>query len=156
MTKVRRKENNILHRGMRVERENPRFSSSKGYIYTLEVLIAISIMILSVALILRNPPAKPEFSTSTIKLQGFAALEYLNEKGDMKNLVAQNNETELENRIKDILPREIQFETEICDFSCSEVNVPVNETVTVINYYVSGYKESFAGKKVKMWLWRKS
>lgn len=128
----------------------------KGYIYTLEVLIAIAVIIISVVLIFRSPPAKPEFATSTMKIQGFEALEYLNSKGDMKNLVFQENETQLESMISAILPNEIRFEAEICSFSCSEVNVPVNETVVAINYYVSGHEYSYVGKKVKLWLWRKS
>lgn len=142
-------ESNILHRGMRS-------FSSKGFVYTLEVLIAISMILISVVFILRSPPEKPDFSTSTMKLQGFDALEYMDNKGDLKNLVFQNNETEIENRIRDILPREILFETQLCNVSCSEVNTPVNETVVVINYYISGYTNNYLGKKVKLWLWRRS
>ncbi len=130
--------------------------SLKGYIYTLEVIIAISIIVLSVVSILRTPPTKPEFSTSTIKMQGFEALEYLDRKGDLKKLVFQENETELENKMSGIMPKEIGFEMEFCSYSCSEVNVPANETVVVVNYYVSGYKENYIGKKVKLWIWRKS
>ena len=128
----------------------------KGYVYTIEVLIAITIILLSVVLILRNPPEKPDYSTSTMKLQGIEALEYLDMKGDLKNLVLQENETEIESRIRDVLAKEILFEIELCNYSCSNVNVPVNETITAVNYYVSGYKETFLGRKVRMWLWRKS
>ena len=133
-----------------------RFSAPKGYIYTLEVLIAISLILVSVVFIFRNPPAKPEFGISTMKIQGLQALEYLDNKGDLKNLVFQENETELENRIKNILPIEAQFETEICNFSCSAANVPLNETVIGIDYYASGYKENYVGKKVRLWIWRRS
>lgn len=141
---VKMTENNILHRG------------TKGFIYTLEVLIAISIIMVSIVLVFRYPPEKPDFGTSTMKLQAFDSLEYLDNKGDLKNLVFQNNETEIEKRMRDILLQEMLFEMEICDFSCSEANVPVNETVIAINYYVAGYKENYLGKKVKMWLWRRS
>jgi hypothetical protein len=128
-------------------------TKAKGYIYTLEVLLVVSIMTVSVALLFRDPPAKPEFEISTIKLQGFHALEYLNSNDNLRNIVFQGNETRLEGIIKTLLPAEVRFEAEICGLDCSDSNLPANESVVAMSYYVSGYKDAYLGRKVKLWLW---
>lgn len=134
----------------------PTFSYAKGYIYTLEVLIAVAVILVSLVFIFRSSPTKPDLDISIIKTQGMDALSFLDAKGTLRKLVFDDNETEIENQLKSYLPKNIGFEAELCTLSCSAVNVPVNETVVALNYFVSGYKESFIGKKIKLWLWRKS
>jgi hypothetical protein len=131
-------------------------SRAKGYIYTLEVLIAVSIILVSLVFIFRSSPAKPELETSLIKTQGADALSFLDSKGTLRKLVYDDNETEIETQLKTYLPKNIGFEVQVCTSPCSAVNVPVNETVVAVNYYISGYKENYLGKKVRLWLWRKS
>lgn len=134
----------------------PAFSSAKGFIYTLEVLIAVAIILASLVFIFRSSPAKPELDVSIIKTQGMDALSFLDAKGSLRKLVFDDNETEIETQLKAYLPKNIGFEVQLCTSPCSAVNVPVNETVVAVSYYISGYKESYVGKKARLWLWRKS
>ena len=142
-------------RGSAVQKES-RIPSCKGYIYTLEVLIAVSIILVSLVFIFRSSPVKPELETSLIKTQGADALSFLDSKGTLRKLVYADNETEIETQLKTYLPKNIGFEVQVCTSPCSAVNVPVNETVVAVNYYVSGYRENYIGKKARLWLWRKS
>ena len=128
---------------------------SKGYIYSLEVLIAISIILVAMVFLFRYAPTKPEIEISILKQQGFDILEYMNNEGTLREYVFNNNETELEAYLAVLLPKNIYFETDICSVSCERTNVPNNETVISIDYYVSGYKEHYIGKKVRLWIWRK-
>ena len=129
--------------------------SMKGYIYTLEVLIAISIIFISMVSLFRIAPAKPETEISIIKQSGFDALFYLDQSGILREMVLGNNETEIENNLKNILPENIQFETEICRTSCDTTNLPINKTIIAVDYYIGGYKETYSGKKVRLFLWKR-
>lgn len=127
----------------------------KGYIYTLEVLIAISIIFISMVSIFRISPTKPETEISIIKQSGFDALFYLDQRGILRDMVLGDNETGIEEQLKSILPENIQFETDICTMSCDTTNLPINETIIAVDYYTAGYMETYAGKKVRLFLWRK-
>lgn len=127
----------------------------KGYVYTMEVLIALSLILVSLVYVLRYPQTKPELELSLMKEQGFEALEYLNDKGNLKALVKNNNETGLEEQLRIVIPKNINFEAEICISSCSKTNVPDNATVIAMDYYVSGFRNSYFGKRVRLWLWQK-
>jgi len=125
----------------------------KGYLYTLEVLISLSVVIITLISVFKTPEQKPEFELSIIKTNGFDALQYLDYKGDLKKFIAQRDELAIENSLKDIL-KDFEFETEICRSNCSDVNVPKNETVIIVDYYSSGYL-NYDNEKVRLWMWRK-
>ncbi len=128
--------------------------NNKGYVYTLEVLIAVSVIFVSLVFLFRNPPTKPDLEIPLMKRQGFEALDYLMQKDDIRELVSNGNESLLESRLKEALTA-VQFDIDICNYTCSETNVPANQTAIAIDYYVSGYRNSYFGKKVRLWLWKK-
>ena len=127
----------------------------KGYLYTLEVLIACSILFITFVYIFRLPPTEPELEISIIKQFGFEALQYLDGKGDLRGLIADGNESVIESQLRGILLGNIHFETEICKTTCDQRNVPVNETIVAMNYYTSGYKGIYEPQKLRLWMWRK-
>lgn len=126
-----------------------------GYIYSLEVLIAISIIFIALVFLFRYAPAKPATELSIIKQEGFHVLEYMNNQGALREYVFIDNETEFEKYLAPLLPANLYFETEICSLLCDTENVPNNETVIAVDYYVSGYKDHYLGKKIRLWLWKK-
>lgn len=113
----------------------------KGYIYTLEVLTAMSVILLSIVFIFGAPPAKPEIETAILKHQGFDALEYLDEKG----LLRQMNESEIEYQLSQLLPAKAGVST-------AGNNLP-NTTVIALDYYISCYNGAYTGRKIRVWLW---
>lgn len=127
----------------------------KGYLYTLEVLVAVSIMLTTIVFLFRSLPQKPEIELSLIRKQGFEALEYLDNKGDLKNLTFGGNESVIESSLRSILEKNIELEIEICKITCEELNIPSRETIVLINYYISGYRDTYDAKKLQLYLWRK-
>jgi len=125
----------------------------KGYLYTLEVLISFSVLVVTLVSLFRTSSQTPETELGIIKNAGFDALQYLNDKGDLKKFIAQRDELALENSLKSILT-DFEFETEICRTNCSDMNVPKNETVIVVDYYSSGYL-NYDNEKVRLWMWKK-
>ena len=126
----------------------------KGYIYTLEATIAISMILVSMAFLFGSAPTQPELEISIIKQQSFEALEYLDQLGLLREAVHTANETYIENQLSSMLPGSIQLEAEICTTNCSEANVPEDETTIALDYYITGYKNTYLGKRVRLWLWR--
>ena len=126
----------------------------KGYLYTLEVFIALSMIFLTLVFVFRNPPLRPELEISLIKQQGFEVLEYLDYKGVLRQYVSNSDEVSIENSLSSLLSSNIAYETEICASSCLDSNVPVNETVIAVDYYIAGYRDAYLGKKVRLWMWR--
>ncbi len=135
-------------------RQSTRRQSSVGYVYTLEVLIAVSIILISLVFVFRNPPTKPELEISLMKRQGFEALDYMMQKNGMRELVQNGNESLLEAGLTESLTA-VQFDIDICNYACAETNVPANQTAVALDYYVSGYRDSYFGKKVRLWLWKR-
>jgi len=126
----------------------------KGYIYTLEVLVAASLIFVSLMFVFRSSPLKPQLEISLIKQQGFDALKYIDNEGNLKKYVSEADEKELEDELKDILIKTIKFETEICETECSQRNVPGGQAIIIVDYYVSGYRSSYDYKKVRLYMWK--
>ncbi len=127
----------------------------KGYIYTLEVLIAISIIVVSMVSVFKLAPTKPETEISIIKQNGYDALFYLDQKGVLCDLVAKDNETGIESYLADILSDNIEFEVDICLSECL-INLPGTGAIIPVDYYISSCKGDYVGKKVRLFLWRKA
>ena len=128
-------------------------SGKKGYLYTIEVLIAVAVIFFSVYFLYSSPSPEPEIELAVIKQQGFYALEYMHGHDYLEKYVLAEDEYSIEQLLRGILSPNINFETEICRQSCEDTNVPGNRTVISLDYYVAGYRDSYLGKKLKMWLW---
>ena len=128
----------------------------KGYIYIVEVLLAIGIMLAAVFFVFGTSADIPDYSHVIMGQTGFDALHYLDNKGILRQLVHERKETELENALSPLIPDNIGYETEICTVSCSNANLTGTQTVISIDYYISSYRESYVGKKVRLWLWSRS
>ena len=127
----------------------------KGYIYTLEVLIAISIILVSMVSVFRIAPTKPETEISIIKQSGFDALFYLDQKGILREMVVSDDEIGIENQLLSILPENIEFEIDVCSTNCDMIDLPRNETIMAVYYHIGGYRETYLGKRVRLFLWRR-
>ena len=126
--------------------------ASKGYIYTLEVMIAISIVLVASVMLFSAVQVPETSNLGLIKKQGYEALEFLDQKDELRPLVQTGDEIEMEKRLRQLLEPGITIETDICTVSCSG-HLPQNKNIVAVDYYVSGYKNSFFSKKVKLWMW---
>lgn len=125
---------------------------SKGYIYTLETMIAISIVLIAATVVFSTANVPETSSLGSIKRQGYNAFEFLDQKDELRLLVKNENELDLKKKIRNLLPAGISIELDICTTACSG-NTPQGKNIVSVDYYVSGYKDSFFNKKVKLWMW---
>ncbi|MBI2578161.1 MAG: hypothetical protein HYW26_00465 [Candidatus Aenigmarchaeota archaeon] len=140
---------------MRIGGEKPRFFSSKGYIYTLEALVIITLILISISVMFSVPSQRPELEISNIKQQGFESLEYMDKYGDLRRIVSSSNEAELKSLLSPLLSKNLAYEVNICKSNCSSASVAGNETVVAVKYYIADYRNVYTGKKVILWMWRK-
>ena len=127
-------------------------TSRKGYMYTLEALIGVTLILVSIVVMLNISQVPASFSTALIKRQGFEALEFLDQSGELRPTVFAKNKIELKNRLRSLLPPSISFDLDICTVACF-ANVPQRRTVISVDYYIDGYHDTFSPKKVKLWMW---
>jgi hypothetical protein len=118
----------------------------KGYLYTIEVLIATSIVFIAVGMAFKSPAIKPAMETELIGEQGFLKLQYLDVNGTLRELVMNRNETGLESALALAWPYEVSF-------SCDDRNLPENKTVITTVYYVVGEKHTYNYTKICLYSW---
>ena len=127
----------------------------KGYVYTLEVMLAVSLIFVTLILVFSSSPEEAETSLGIMKQNGYDALFYLDMTGDLRNAVSRGAVSEIDANLTDILPKNLKFDTNICTTSCNSTELPANSTIVTVDYYISGYRGEYIGKRVRMWMWRK-
>lgn len=126
----------------------------KGYVYTLEMLIAVSIIFGSIVFVFSSPVDKPDTELNLIKQSSFDALKYLDENNELKKLVVEGNESEINILLESSIPKSIFFKAVICHSECSASGIPVNRTVVITDYYISGYRNIYLPEKVRLYSWK--
>lgn len=134
---------------------NKIFRTSKGYVYTLEVMLAISIIFVTLIFVFSSIPEKAETNLAIMKQNGYDALFYIDQTDDLRNAVSRGTVSEIDANLTAILPKNIKFDTNICTTSCNSTEIPANSTIVAVDYYISGYRGTYIGKKVRLWMWRK-
>ncbi|MAH42383.1 hypothetical protein CL614_01510 [archaeon] len=118
----------------------------KGYLYTIEVMIVVAVIIMSVTYLFRYPISPLNNDEDLVRRYGMDALEFLS-MDDIRYLI-YNDIDLLNNKIDTILPDTI--ESTAC-VQCS-LELP-KDSVVVVNYYVAG-SNVYEPKTLKLYLWR--
>ena len=104
-------------------------SRRKGYLYTIEVMIMVAVIIMSISYLFRYPLAYSDTGSDIIRRQGMDALEYLGMQ-DMRHLVSDINE--LNTRIDELLPDAVES---VACLDCSDIDAPAGQTIILLNYF---------------------
>lgn len=131
------------------------FNSSRGYIYTLEVLLAIATIFVTLVLVFSNAPEQPEAHLAVIKQSGYDALFYMDQSGELRDAVSRGSVTAINSNLTATMPATILFSTAICTTSCQPSSLPANRTIVIVDYYTGDYRDQYIGKKVRLWMWEK-
>lgn len=128
-------------------------SSSRGYIYTLEVMLAIAAIMATLVLVFSTTPEEPETDIAVIKQTGYDILYYMDQTNDLRDAVWKGSVSAIDANLTAMLPVNVLFDAAICTTSCVSGSIPANRTIVTVDYYVSGYREFFLNKKVRVWMW---
>ncbi len=121
-----------------------------GYLYTIEVMIVVAVIIMSVTFIFRYPLTSPDDNEDIIRQYGIDALEFLSYQ-NLRELV-YNDMPGLNQQLNAILPDAI--DSTAC-ITCSGVSIPDDRSVVVLKYYLVGYA-SYSPEVLNVYLWRES
>lgn len=124
----------------------------KGYIYTLEVLMAVSIIFLTMVFVFKMPKLTPDTSSLLLKQKTEDSLKVLDSDGILRKLVSENNEESLRGNLTSLFQPGIGFESRICRSYCEAPLLPDGKTVTHVVYYLTGHEE-YDYASVHVWLW---
>jgi len=126
----------------------------KGYVYTLEVLLAMALIFVTLIFIFRISPPSLQGDIPIIKRYGLEGLEYLEQTNDLRLWVSTGNETAIKDALTQLMPSNIKFQLDICKDSCSGGGIPTTVNVIVTDYYVTTYNGDYLDRKIHLWLWR--
>ena len=128
-------------------------NNRKGYIYIVEVLLAIGIMLGAIFFIFNTSTDVPDFSNVIIEQTGMDALTYLDNKGNLREYVQKKQEPEIEAMLGPLISDNIGYEVEICRNTCIAANITNQMDIITVDYFISGYRDNYIGKRVRLWLW---
>ena len=129
--------------------------NKKGYIYTLEVLIAVSTILITIVLVFSTTPEQADTGLPIIKQSAYDALVYLDKTDDLRKIVSTEGTKQLKKNLTILLPSNVDFNVIICSVTCLAKDLPQDRPIIIVDYYISGYRENFINKKVRLWLWSK-
>ena len=128
-------------------------SHPKGYVYTLEVLLAVSIVFLTMVFAFKVPEFSSDATVPSLKDAGEEALRTLDERGTLRSILLGNDEQALYGNLSALLPTNAAFAAAICTPGCAEPPLPEKRTVVVVRYYIAGDNEHSDPAAARIWLW---
>ena len=128
----------------------------KGQIYTLEVTIAI-LMILSIVIFLfLNPPASPEYNLINYKMNAYTGLETLERTGELRKYVGDNNATainaSLNSYIPNFLSRTVVIFNDTTNLTAKPSLSNINDSISV-SYFLAGDFDDYNPREVTVYMW---
>jgi len=128
----------------------------KGQLYTLEVGIAILMILSFVILLFLNPPASPEYNIINYKMKAYNGLETLERTGELRRYVADNNATAINESLNPYIPnflsRAVVIFNETTNLTTKPSLTDVNDSVSV-SYFLAGDFDDYKPRDVRVYLW---
>jgi len=128
----------------------------RGQIYTLEVGISILMILLIVIFLFQNPPATPEYNIINYKMKAYEGLETLEQTGELRRYVADNNATAINESLNPYIPTFLSRAVVIFNDTTNLTTKPslngVNNSVSV-SYFLAGDFDDYKPRDVRVYLW---
>ena len=124
----------------------------RAYLYTLEVLIALSAVFLILVLTMKFAPTKPNVEASLLQLKLDEAVDYLESAHRLRALVYAGKGAELEDEIEKLLENLYEVRVVICTTSCSLPELPNSDVAEVTRYFATN-DSSYSFKKLLVYAW---
>jgi hypothetical protein len=128
----------------------------KGQIYTLEVGIAL-LMILSIVIFLfLNPPASPKYNVINYKMNAYTGLETLERTGELRRYVADNNATAINVTLDPYIPaflsRAVVIFNDTTNLTAKPSLSNINDSISV-SYFLSGDFDDYKPREITVYMW---
>lgn len=118
---------------------------TKGVVHTIEVLIAVGLIFAAVAFLFRTGMTA---NLNIEKQNAYYALSALNADGSLREAVAGEDRE----AVKALLDMYFDnYDFEICSAQC----FGTSQQATIVEYYVSGFGDTYDPKKLRIFLFRR-
>ena len=128
----------------------------RGQIYTLEVGISILMILLIVIFLFQNPPATPEYNIINYKMKAYEGLETLEQTGELRRYVADNNATAINESLNPYIPtflsRAVVIFNDTTNLTTKPSLTSVNDSISV-SYFLAGDFDDYKPRDVIVYLW---
>jgi hypothetical protein len=124
----------------------------KGMVKTLEVMIAVSMVIGTYALLYGAQQDVPDLETLSWKLSGINALQALDYSNELRYSAILNDTAQIESRINPYLPPNVEFMVQVCGASCDSPTISAEKS-TSVQYLISGDADDPAAREIRLYMW---
>jgi len=124
----------------------------KGLMRSFEAIIAILTITSTFFILFSTKEPVPEFDTINWRLNGFNALQSLDERGELTEAVLSNDTSGIESKLSVLLPTNLNYDLVICSETCPGVSIN-SEKITSVHYFISGNITNVQGREVILYLW---
>lgn len=128
----------------------------KGVYHTIEVVIAIMIVMSMFFVLFITPITNPEIERANIKSQIYNGLENLNSIGSLRENALANNATEIKNDLDAFIPFNIQLQVTVYNKSFSNLTeefVDNPSDIVGVSYYIAGDFGNYSPREIRVRGW---
>ncbi len=124
----------------------------KGAFYTLEAAIAVVIIVTTLAYTMRTQ-ATLELSKANLKQKVFDSLKILDDVGDLRKDVLQNNATAIKVDLSDYITE--SFDVALFNKTSNLTATPVisEQTVVTVSYFIAGNIGNYTPREIRVYVW---
>lgn len=124
----------------------------KGVTKTLEVVIAVLMVLIAYVLLYSAPIIPPDFQSINLQLQAFNSLQTLDANNELRSAALQNDTSTISNKLASLLPGNANYLVSICTSAC--VAPVINSTsIFSVSYVISGDVGNFNPRQVIVYMW---
>jgi len=128
----------------------------KGQLYTLESVIAILMIFFIIIFLFRNPPSSPEFEKINYKSKAYDGLKTLEETGELRKDVDNNNTTAINESLNPYIPSFLSRAVVIFNDTSNLTTKPslanISESISV-SYFLAGDIDDYKPRDVRVYIW---
>ncbi|MEM4182074.1 MAG: hypothetical protein QXX68_02905 [Candidatus Pacearchaeota archaeon] len=131
--------------------------NKKGWLRIAEAFIAVVLIIGAITILFFNKEGKKEDDSYIRDIQK-DILEEIATKEQLRNIALKKNETELKDKIQNVIPEVFSFDIKICNLNesyCLMNREYPKKDVFVEERVISGNLSLYEPIRVRLFLWRK-
>ena len=125
----------------------------KGSYFILESIIAIFIMVTSMAFVLQKPPENIEMSYMNYKQTAYNSLKILEQVGDLRKNILDNDATSIKNDLSAHI--KVSYDVTIFNQTTNLTAIPSidSKNILTISYFIAGKMGTYTPREVRIYMW---
>ena len=125
----------------------------KGSYFILESIIAIFIMVTSVAFVLQKPPENIEMSYMNYKQNAYNGLKILEQVGDLRKNILDNDSTSIKNDLATYI--KVSYGVTIFNQTTNLTAIPSidSKNILIVSYFIAGKSGTYIPRELRVYIW---